>query len=724
MIKKVFRNTVFIGLFTFVTLLIGGSLAAFTAPQNGTAQLFSAGTPAVPNKLQAGPLTANQMVLKWSDNADNESGYRIERSSDGEGFVQIAMVPADSTEYEDSRVEPNKNYTYRIRAFNRSGNSEYSSHVTTSSPDAIPAAVSNVQVIATEPTEIVVKWQDNSVNEKGFTIERKKKGETRFTEITKTAANITQYIDKTVSAESEYEYRISAFNALGRSVFSDVTGLTTGGDIPNPPTNLNVFAESPTRVMATWDDNAINEAGYEVERRADNEEDFSKLTTTPPDVVFFRDNTVEGARQYEYRVRAINTIGTSRRTDAYTIITPEEETVVSITAGESGYRIATPGENEILTKFSYTVTGEDADIIGIALQLSDEQSSVYDLVSQEITLHKENGTQIGSAIFDPETKTAFTKLEKGVFRIEQNNARTLTVRGIIADRGGEYNLPSGNLIRVDYDGDKTGEDGNHAIGVTSGKIINPIGNDTKSEGIRVMSAYPLVQYVPLKSNETILQAGTKRVLYKAKITAIGGGIAIHKTTFSISKETENGSGKTSEFALSVFQNPDFTIPDIVFNEGQNLGGIVNAGRCYNGTKDNKETPLLDSDGRNAKGSFENSVAIEVYPDLTACSKEPTVLVISKGQTRWFKVTATIGNIESGDKPQSIHTQMEGDSLYPEGGSIWRAGDVDLDNNDNFIWSPATLGKPKVIDKDFTNGFMVPGLSSMASETVTEQRETE
>lgn len=75
------------------------------------------------------PCTAQaaQLMLKWGDNADNETGFRIERRVAGVSEYQwIAAVTADVTSYLDVTVEGGKSYCYRVQAYNPFGSSDYS----------------------------------------------------------------------------------------------------------------------------------------------------------------------------------------------------------------------------------------------------------------------------------------------------------------------------------------------------------------------------------------------------------------------------------------------------------------------------------------------------------------------------------------------------------------------------------------------------------------------
>ena len=61
-----------------------------------------------------------QILLSWTDNADNETNFEIERSTDGSGgpYALIATVGANTEEYSDTDVVPETEYCYRVRATN------------------------------------------------------------------------------------------------------------------------------------------------------------------------------------------------------------------------------------------------------------------------------------------------------------------------------------------------------------------------------------------------------------------------------------------------------------------------------------------------------------------------------------------------------------------------------------------------------------------------------
>ncbi|MHB1190336.1 MAG: fibronectin type III domain-containing protein [Armatimonadota bacterium] len=83
-------------------------------------------TPTAPTLLSASAVSTSGIDLAWTDNADNETGFKIERSLNGEIFEQIDTVGANVTVYSDTGLSSSTLYYYRVRAYNDSGNSDYS----------------------------------------------------------------------------------------------------------------------------------------------------------------------------------------------------------------------------------------------------------------------------------------------------------------------------------------------------------------------------------------------------------------------------------------------------------------------------------------------------------------------------------------------------------------------------------------------------------------------
>ena len=85
--------------------------------------------PAAPSNLKARILADGlKITLLWDDNSDNEEQFILERSSaSAEGpWGVAALLPADSTEYNDGGLRNRVTYWYRVAATNAAGTSTYS----------------------------------------------------------------------------------------------------------------------------------------------------------------------------------------------------------------------------------------------------------------------------------------------------------------------------------------------------------------------------------------------------------------------------------------------------------------------------------------------------------------------------------------------------------------------------------------------------------------------
>jgi hypothetical protein len=96
-----------------------------------TVQMRDAVTP-TPN---VGAIARTQIDLEWTDNADNETGFKIERSKRvNTNFSEIATVGPDVTSYSDTTAKKNTLYYYRVRATNSYGDSPYSNEASAKTP--------------------------------------------------------------------------------------------------------------------------------------------------------------------------------------------------------------------------------------------------------------------------------------------------------------------------------------------------------------------------------------------------------------------------------------------------------------------------------------------------------------------------------------------------------------------------------------------------------------
>lgn len=181
-----------------------------------------AAPPAAPTDLAAAVQAGPQVALTWRDNANDETGFVVERAVDGVTFTVLATVGTNATSYVDTAVAAGNTYTYRVKAVNAGGSSAYS-NVASATISGGPAAPSNVAATAVRVgnnARVTLTWTDNSNNETGFRIQRATN--TAFTAGLTTVtvgANTTTYQTGNITRNTDFYFRIQAYNNAGASAW-------------------------------------------------------------------------------------------------------------------------------------------------------------------------------------------------------------------------------------------------------------------------------------------------------------------------------------------------------------------------------------------------------------------------------------------------------------------------------------------------------------------------
>jgi hypothetical protein len=85
--------------------------------------------PSAPTGLSGIAVSRRQINLSWVDTSANETGFRVERSTNGSTWTQVGTVGVNVRSYAATGLASNTTYSFRVRAYNASGNSAYTSVV-------------------------------------------------------------------------------------------------------------------------------------------------------------------------------------------------------------------------------------------------------------------------------------------------------------------------------------------------------------------------------------------------------------------------------------------------------------------------------------------------------------------------------------------------------------------------------------------------------------------
>ncbi|MBN1415985.1 MAG: fibronectin type III domain-containing protein [Bacteroidales bacterium] len=323
--------------------------------------------PVAPTSLLATGQTKTTITLIWSDNADNERGFRIYRSiSASGGFTEIANLSANITSYTDDSLQMATTYYYRLNAYNDDGSSAYTPVFATATLGLqVPIAPTSFSSPAQTKNSITLSWTDNATNEQGFKIYRSLSATDGFSEIATVAANVVSYADNSLQPFTTYYYMLRAYNEDGSSDYTPVIDVTTAAlQIPMAPSGLIASHITYTSATILWTDNSNNETIFELERRGP-EDTVSNILSLPFNTVSFTDTGLVMNSTYQYRVRARNDDGISGWSNSIEIVTPRILPPVAPTKLKSTKYT----NNSISVSWNDNSSNEDAFIITRSLSV-------------------------------------------------------------------------------------------------------------------------------------------------------------------------------------------------------------------------------------------------------------------------------------------------------------------------------------------------------------------
>src|SRR5262249_54077330 len=93
---------------------------------------------------------------------------------------------------------------------------------------AIPTDLS---ASAVSPSEIDLRWTDNSTHESGFEVERASSSSGPWAKIGTTPADVSAYMDVALESSKTYSYRVRASSASRVSEYSNIATAMTSGEL-------------------------------------------------------------------------------------------------------------------------------------------------------------------------------------------------------------------------------------------------------------------------------------------------------------------------------------------------------------------------------------------------------------------------------------------------------------------------------------------------------------
>src|SRR5207245_376089 len=98
-------------------------------------------------------------------------GFKVYDSTDGVTYTLLTTVGAGATGYNWTSASSGTTYSFQVTAYNAAGESPPSDTAAATTPEAPPAAPSNLAATAAaNGTQVNLTWTDNSTKEIGFNV--------------------------------------------------------------------------------------------------------------------------------------------------------------------------------------------------------------------------------------------------------------------------------------------------------------------------------------------------------------------------------------------------------------------------------------------------------------------------------------------------------------------------------------------------------------------------
>jgi lysophospholipase L1-like esterase/fibronectin type 3 domain-containing protein len=201
-----------------VVVLSNGAESAPSTAASATTEAIP--VPNAPASMTATAVSSTQINVAWG-NVTGETGYRVERSVGGATWSAVATTAADVTSYANTGLASATTYSYRVVAFNASGDSQPSpvaTATTQTAADTIPPTSPAGLRASSAKGKANLSW-DVSTDAggsglAGYTIWRSTSGALGPFVAIRTIAG-TSYSDTGVTRGVTYWYRVTAADGAG-----------------------------------------------------------------------------------------------------------------------------------------------------------------------------------------------------------------------------------------------------------------------------------------------------------------------------------------------------------------------------------------------------------------------------------------------------------------------------------------------------------------------------
>ncbi|XP_072133746.1 uncharacterized protein [Mobula birostris] len=261
--------------------------------------------------------------FKWKPPKDDGgkpiTNYIIERQLVGRNtWIKVGETDASKTTFSVTKVEPGKNYIFKVWAVNSEGGSEalLSDTITAGRRD-VPGPVATPKILDANSKSITLSWTPpkkiGSSSLIGYLIEKRKEGSNAWTVVTDHPITEKKWTVTDVVEGLKYEFRVIAVNSSGLGEPSCETEAVFAREPIRPPgtvRDLRMTDSTYSTISLAWTPPTYqaNEraTGYIVEMKSSGSPAWTRCNPVPIALNSYTVKNLKPMGSYFLRVRAVN----------------------------------------------------------------------------------------------------------------------------------------------------------------------------------------------------------------------------------------------------------------------------------------------------------------------------------------------------------------------------------------------------------------------------------
>ena len=241
----------------------------------------------------------------------------IEQSIDsGANWTTVTTTTNQNLSYSVTGLTPLTEYQFRVSTVNQAGNSVPST-TTTATTFGSPDVPTGTTATALPGSQIQIDWVaptiTNGAPVTSYQIERSTDGGVTWGILVASTGNTNlTYTDTGLTTTQEYYYRISAINTYGTGN-PGTSASAIASDVPSQVTGLTANPAINYTIDLSWttpNGNGYAVSGYTIERNIAGGGWVTIVADTGSTATTYADINLAPNTVYEYRVSAINVVGT------------------------------------------------------------------------------------------------------------------------------------------------------------------------------------------------------------------------------------------------------------------------------------------------------------------------------------------------------------------------------------------------------------------------------